>query len=59
MKVKKISKLFIKYMLNMFAIILISLSLMSILFLAIETSRWNNEQSETLSTNTKVVADNV
>lgn len=59
MKVKKISKLFIKYMLNMFAIILISLSLMSILFLAIETSRWNNDQSETLSTNTKVVADNV
>ena len=56
---KRGSKLFRKYMLNMFAMILIALTIMSILFLTIETSRWRDDQTGTLSTNTQVVAENV
>lgn len=42
---KRGSKLFRKYMLNMFAMILIALTIMSILFLTIETSRWRDDQT--------------
>lgn len=55
---KKSGKLFRKYMFNMFAMILVGLMIMSILFLTIETSRWTNDQSSTLLTNAKVVVDN-
>lgn len=59
MKKRKSSKLFRRYLLNIFSIIIISLSLMSILFLGIATSRWKDEQSQTLKSNTDVVAENV
>lgn len=59
MKLKKGSKLFRRYLLSMFSIVMVSLVLMSLLFLGIETSRWKNEQTESLSSYTDVIAGNV
>ena len=59
MKIKKGGKLFRKYLINMFALIIIGLSIMSILFLAIETTRWKDEQTKILTNNTEVVADSI
>ncbi len=59
MKLKKGSKLFRRYLLSMFSIVMVSLTLMSLLFLGIETSRWKNEQTESLSSYTDVIAGNV
>ncbi len=53
------SKLFRRYLSNIFSIIIISLSLMSIVFLGVFTSQWKSEQSATLLNNTDVVATNV
>ncbi len=59
MKTKKGGKLFRKYLMNMFALIIIGLSIMSILFLAIETTRWKDEQTKILSNDTDVVAGSI
>lgn len=59
MKTKRGSKLFKKYMLNMFALIIVALIIMSTMFLTLETKRWNDEQTKTLLTSTSAVADNI
>ncbi len=59
MKKRKGSKLFRRYLFVVFSIVMASLSLMSLLFLGIETSRWKNEQTDILSTHTDVIASNV
>lgn len=59
MKVRKGSKLFRRYLLSMFSMVMVSLMLMCILFLGIETSHWEKEQTETLSSYTNVIAGNV
>ena len=59
MKVRKGSKLFRRYLLSMFSMVMVSLMLMCILFLGIETSHWKKEQTETLSSYTNVIAGNV
>ncbi len=59
MKVRKGSKLFRRYLLSMFSMVMASLILMCILFLGIETSHWKNEQTESLSSYTNVIAGNV
>ncbi|MBQ7596169.1 MAG: HAMP domain-containing protein, partial [Clostridia bacterium] len=59
MKIKKGGKLFRKYLINMFALIIIGLLIMSVLFLAIETTRWKNEQTKILSNDTAVVAESI
>lgn len=59
MKTKKGGKLFRRYLLNIFSIAMISIMLMSVLFLGIETSRWTDEQASTLSSYTDVIAGNV
>ena len=59
MKKRKGSKLFRRYLLGIFSIVMVSLMLMSLLFLGIETSRWQNEQTDTLSSYTDVIAGNV
>ncbi len=56
---KKRSKLFRRYLFNIFLIIIISLTLMSALFLGIFASRWKTEQSNTLLNSTNIVANNV
>lgn len=59
MKIKKGGKLFRKYLLNMFALIIVGLLIMSVLFLAIETTRWKDEQTKILSNDTDVVAGSI
>ncbi len=59
MKNKKGSKLFRRYLFGIFSIVMISLLLMSLLFLGIETSRWKDEQTNSLSSYTDVIAGNV
>ena len=59
MSTGKGGRLFRKYMLNMLVVILTGMFIMSILFLAIETGRWSDEQYAMLSKNTDIVADNV
>ncbi len=59
MRISKGSKLFKRYLLSIFSIVVISLSLMSIVFIGIETSRWQNEQTGILSSYTDVVSGNV
>ena len=59
MKTKKGAKLFRKYLLNMFLLIIIGLLIMSVLFLAIETTRWKNDQTKMLTNNTTVVAESL
>ncbi len=56
---RKSSKLFRRYLFNIFSIIIISLSLMSILLLGIVTSRWKNEQTTVLHNSTHIIASNV
>lgn len=59
MKTKKGGKLFRKYMLNMLVLIFTGMLIMSVLFLAIETSRWSNEQTETMLFDTGIISKNV
>ncbi len=59
MKTRKGSKLFKRYLVGIFSMVMASLLLMSLLFLGIETNRWTNEQSDTLSSYTEVIANNV
>ena len=59
MKMKKGGRLFRKYLINMFALIIVGLLIMSVLFLAIETTRWKEEQTKILSNDTEVVADSI
>ncbi|MCQ2479388.1 MAG: HAMP domain-containing histidine kinase [Clostridia bacterium] len=56
---KKGGKLFRKYMLNMLALIFTGMLLMSILFIALETGRWSEEQSINLRNNAETVTENV
>lgn len=56
---QKGGKLFRKYMLNMLLLIFTGMFLMSILFIALETGRWSDEQSVILRNNTEMVTDNV
>lgn len=59
MKTKKGGKLFRKYMLNMLLLIFTGMLIMSFLVLAIETGRWRNEQTQTLSINTGIISKNI
>lgn len=59
MKTKKGGKLFRKYMLNMLVLIFTGMLIMSVLFLAIETTRWSEEQTETLLLDTGIISRNV
>lgn len=59
MKISKGSKLFKHYLASIFSIIVVGLSLMSLMFIGIETSRWKNEQTGILSGYTDVVAGNI
>lgn len=59
MKSRKGSKLFRRYLFGIFSIVMVSLVLMSLLFLGIETTRWKDEQTESLSSYTDVIAGNV
>ncbi|MBQ8782406.1 MAG: HAMP domain-containing histidine kinase [Clostridia bacterium] len=53
------SKIFRRYLLGIFSIVMVSLTLMSFLFLGIETNHWKNEQTDALSSYTNVIAGNV
>ncbi len=59
MKTRKGGRLFRKYMLNMLLLIFFGMTLMSFLFLAIETSRWSSEQTETLRIDAGIISQNV
>lgn len=59
MKTKKGGKLFRKYMFSMLLLIFTGMFIMSFLFLAIETSRWSTEQTETLRLDTGIISKNV
>lgn len=59
MKTKKGGRLFRKYMLNMLVLIFTGMSIMSILFIAIETSRWRDEQADKLGMDTGIISQNV
>lgn len=59
MKTKKGGKLFRKYMMNMLVLIFTGMLIMSVLFLAIETTRWSEEQTETLLLDTGIISNNV
>lgn len=59
MKIKNGGKLFRKYLINMFVLIILGLSIMSVFFLAIETTKWKDEQTTILKNDADIVADSI
>ncbi len=59
MKARKGGRLFRKYMFNMLILILIGMLIMGFLFLALETNRWSDEQTDNLLQDTGIISRNV